>query len=206
MKIDVVAVGGYQANCYLVYDPAAGEAILVDPGSDADKIIQMITQAGVKVGAIVNTHGHVDHIGANDGVSNYANVGVAIHQADAAMLANPSLNLSMFTGEETSQAGPRRLLQDGDEIAVVGVQLKVLHTPGHTPGGICLLGDGFVLTGDTLFNSSVGRSDFPGGSHQQLIASIKAKLMTLPEDTIVYPGHGPSSTIGYESQHNPFLS
>jgi glyoxylase-like metal-dependent hydrolase (beta-lactamase superfamily II) len=206
MKIEAIAVGGYQANCYLVYDELKKVAILVDPGSEANKIIDFIQKSGVKVAAIVNTHGHVDHISANDAVSKYTGVGVAIHQDDAAMLGDPSLNLSMFTGENTSQTGEVSTLSDGDVIEVDGVSLKVLHTPGHTTGGICLLGDGYILTGDTLFQGSVGRSDFPGGSHNQLIKSIKDKLMILPDQTVVYPGHGPSSSIGYESHHNPFLS
>lgn len=203
MKIDSIAVGAFCANCYFLV--AGDEAIIVDPGDEAKKICSIIDKLGAKVIAIVNTHGHVDHIGANMEVHDYTGADIYIHEDDAAMLGDASLNLSMFTGGTVKSREAHKQLRDGDEIRVGGETLKVLHTPGHTQGGICLLGDGFVLTGDTLFQASVGRSDFPGGSHTQLIDSIKTKLMVLADDIKVYPGHGPASTIGYERTRNPFL-
>ena len=203
MKIESIAVGAFCANCYFLVEN--NEAMVVDPGDDAKKLCDIIDRLKAKVIAIVNTHGHIDHIGANIAVHEHTGADIYIHEDDAEMLGDANLNLSLFTGGAVHAKSAHKQLRDGDELKLGGATLKVLHTPGHTPGGICLLGDGFVLTGDTLFQASVGRSDFPGGSHQQLINSIKTKLMVLDDEVIVYPGHGPSTTIGYERTRNPFL-
>jgi glyoxylase-like metal-dependent hydrolase (beta-lactamase superfamily II) len=149
----------------------------------------------------VNTHGHADHIGANT----YFALPVYIHQLDAKFLTNPELNLSSMLGLSLSSCAPAKLLKDGQTLKVGDISLKILHTPGHTPGGICLKADKFCLTGDTLFAQGIGRTDIPYASEEDLLTSIREKLFTLPPQVAIYPGHGPSSTIGEEKKNNPFL-
>jgi glyoxylase-like metal-dependent hydrolase (beta-lactamase superfamily II) len=151
------------------------------------------------------THGHTDHIGALAFVQEATGAAVLIHTADAAMLTGPAKNIPFLGGTKKQSKAADRLLQEGDLIEVGKISIKVIHTPGHTPGGICLAIDNILFTGDTLFAGSIGRTDFPGGSHRQLIESIKKKLLAFPPETIVYPGHGPATTIGEEKKYNPFL-
>jgi hydroxyacylglutathione hydrolase len=206
MIVKCLAVGSMAANCYLVWCETTKEALIIDPGGEGRRILAEVDREQLQVKYVVNTHGHVDHIAANFEVCDATGATLMIHEADASLLADPGLNLSSYVGGALPPLKPGALLHEGDEIACgEQVRLKVLHTPGHTRGGISLQAEGIVFTGDTLFADSVGRTDFPGGSWQSMIDSIKGKLLTLGDDTVVYPGHGPSTTIGHERKHNPFL-
>ncbi len=202
MKIEMLAFGQYSANCYVVYDEAGKDAIIIDPGSGGDEIGKWVKDNGLKVKFIVLTHSHPDHIGALRAVKEATGATVAIHSDDV---------LGLQMGHRWGQAGsmplpaPDILLKDGDSLDAGNLHFSVIHTPGHTQGGICLLIDGVLFSGDTLFNSSVGRSDMPGGNGGQLIKAIFARLLTLPDETVVLPGHGPETTIGAERRSNPFL-
>ncbi|KJS11238.1 MAG: beta-lactamase [Peptococcaceae bacterium BRH_c8a] len=206
MIFEGFGVGPIEANCYIIGDEQTKEAVVVDPGAEGNRILSRLEKKGLQCKYIILTHGHMDHVGALNEVGEATGAQVMIHKADAGMLTSPSQNLSAFMGAKLKFKEADKLLEDGDKIQLGSITIEVLHTPGHTLGGICLkLDDKNIITGDTLFAGSVGRSDFPGGSHEQLINSIKTKLMTYPDDTTVYPGHGPSSTIGSEKKHNPFL-
>ena len=203
MKYKNVVVGALETNCYLVYCETTRACAVVDPGADHEQIFLAIAEDELKPVVLVNTHGHVDHTGANRDVKEHFGTPIAIHAADNPMLGKiQQLELSLFLGAKDSPVADR-LLKDGDTIKIGAGELRVLHTPGHSPGSISLLGDGFVLSGDTLFNEGVGRTDLPGGSRPQLVKSIREKLMTLPDETLVFPGHGPHTTIGHERENNP---
>ena len=205
MKVIPVEVGNLGTNCYILYCETTKEAAVIDPGSDGDRIMRQIAKHDLKPVCIINTHGHGDHIGANNFVKEKTAVPVYIHRLDGDMLTSAAKNLSTWLGPGFTCHAADRLLEDGDILSVGTISLKVIHTPGHTPGGICLQAGDIVISGDTLFADSVGRSDFPGGSHRELIASIQNRLMTLADDVTVYPGHGPETTIGWERSNNPFL-
>ncbi|NYE58019.1 MBL fold metallo-hydrolase [Carboxydothermus ferrireducens] len=205
MQIKTLTVGVIAANCHIAWCEKTGEAVAIDPGGDGDKILRFIDQNGLKLKYIVLTHGHGDHIAAVDEVRNKTGAKVLIHPKDAPMLLDPSKNLSGFLGGAVKLAPADQEVVDGDEIIFGGEKLKVLHTPGHTLGSICIYGCDVLFSGDTLFFGSVGRVDFPGGSWEKLLKSIREKIFTLPEDTRVLPGHGPETTVGYEKEHNPFL-
>lgn len=200
-------VGVVAANCYLLICPDTRQAVLMDPGDEPSRILGLVEQEKVQVVHIINTHGHVDHIGANKAVKEATAASILIHELDAPALIDPRRSLSLYTGGREAGPPADRLLQEGDTIQVGSITLHVLHTPGHTPGGISLYEPTaeVVFTGDTLFAGSIGRTDFPGGSYQEIIRSIKEKLLVLPPATIVYPGHGPSTRIEIEAQTNPFL-
>ncbi len=191
------------SNCYILSQ--RDEAIIIDPGDEAELILDKLNELKVKPIYIVNTHGHLDHICANDEIKKATGAKILIHKNDAPMLTDAFLNLSTVFEQPMVCQKADKLLEDGESIKTSNLTLKVLHTPGHTPGGICLVGEGFVFTGDTLFQSGIGRTDFPGGSYKTLIDSITKRLLTLPDEFIVYPGHGDISTIGMERQSNPFL-
>ncbi|MDD5428631.1 MAG: MBL fold metallo-hydrolase [Candidatus Omnitrophica bacterium] len=194
-------VGPLGVNAYLVADPVTKEACLIDPGADHRKIKDFIDKNGFTLKFIINTHGHGDHIGANKNFD----VPIYIHALDEDFLADPDKNMSrVFTFSITSPAASK-LLKDGDAVKLGSISLEVLHTPGHTPGSISLKTDGMVFTGDTLFNSGVGRTDFEYGDESALFDSIRKKLLVLDDDTIIYPGHGEPSTIGEEKNNNPFF-
>lgn len=205
MNIMVKQVGHLGVNCYIVSCKATGEAVVIDPGDSAAEIAESLSAQALRVKYIVNTHGHSDHIGANSEIKRVTGAPLLIHQADAAMLEDAKLNLSQYIGRPILSVGADRLLKDGDTIAVGHLVFSVLHTPGHTKGGICLLVNDTLFSGDTLFAESVGRCDFPGGSMPELAQSIQTKLMALPDHVTVLPGHGPGTTIGWERAHNPYL-
>ena len=201
-----LVVGPLQVNCFILADEKTKEAIVIDPGDDAQDILKVIKDKGLRVKYIVNTHAHFDHVGANKAVKDATGAELLLHEADAPVLATVAVQSRSFGMSPVSSPPPDRLLKHGDSIVAGEVSLKVLHTPGHTPGGISLLEQGIVLTGDSLFAGSIGRTDFPGGDLRTLIRSIKTNLMTLPDDTKVFSGHGPASTIGDERAENPFLN
>jgi glyoxylase-like metal-dependent hydrolase (beta-lactamase superfamily II) len=201
-----VVSGGYAANCYILGCEETKEAAVIDPGGDGAVIAALLNKGGLTAKYIINTHGHIDHIAGNAEVKEKTGAQILIHAEDKDMLTEARRNLSGFMGASIVSPPADRTLEEG-EVILVGntVKLEVIHTPGHTRGGICLKTEDLVFTGDTLFAGSIGRSDFPGGNHHTLISSIKEKLLTLDDDTVVFPGHGPRSTIGEERAANPFL-
>lgn len=205
MKLNQLTVGQLGVNCYIVSCEYTKEALVIDPGDNAEKILEKIDQENLQLKYIVNTHGHADHIGANHILKNKTNAAIAIHADDAPMLGDPKLNLSVYIGASIISDDADIILNAGDSITIGNINLSVLHTPGHTKGGICLLTEGILFSGDTLFAESIGRCDFPDGSMTDIIYSIKNQLMNLPDTVKVYPGHGPTTTIGWERNHNPYL-
>ncbi len=204
MILRKLVVGSFASNCYIVGSEANKEGMIIDPGAETRKIVKKVKDLGLDIKLIVLTHGHIDHIGALSEVRQATNAEVAMHSNDIKSLQGQPSNI-IFGLSYPALLPPDRLLKDGDSLAIGDLQFSVLHTPGHTPGGICLLGNGVVFTGDTLFNYGIGRADLPGGNEGQLMKSIHTKLMVLPDDTVVYPGHGPDTTIGTERRGNPFL-
>lgn len=205
MEIHVLPVGPLQVNCYLVGCPETREALVVDPGADGARILAALQEARLEARAIVSTHGHFDHIGANRMLVEQTGARLLLHAADLPLLATAAEHAALFGLTADPSPEPDQLLADGDDLTVGHLCFSVLHTPGHSPGGICLLGAGHVFVGDTLFAGSVGRTDLPGGSHEQLIAGIRRHLLALPDATVVHPGHGPATEIGRERRENPFL-
>ena len=209
MKIDHLILGGYETNCYVLRtSEAARDCLIVDAGLGAEKLIKFLQEHKLNPVAIVLTHGHIDHIkGVAALRAEFPDIKVHIHKLDAEMLTEPYTNLSAMTGAEFSVEPADFLLEEQSIIELAEIKLSVLHTPGHTPGGISLYSkdDRVVFVGDTLFAESIGRTDFPNGNMEQLLQGIREKLFTLPDDTKVYPGHGPITTIAHERQYNPFL-
>jgi hydroxyacylglutathione hydrolase len=206
MKYELVVVGALETNCYLVYCEETRACAVVDPGADHEKIVAAVADLELKPAVVLNTHGHVDHIGANSDIIRKYAVPLAMHAADTGMLqVSDYIELSLLLGARNSPP-PDRLLADGDEIAVGRTSLRVIHTPGHTPGSISFVHGGVLFSGDTLFSGGVGRTDLPGGSWKDLERSIRERILTLPEETLVLPGHGPWTTVGQERAANPFLT
>jgi hydroxyacylglutathione hydrolase len=206
MVLIQLCVGPLQVNCYIVADEKTKEAMVIDPGDDAGDILRVINEKGFNVRYIVLTHAHFDHTGANKDLKEATGADLLMHPDDKRLLESAANQGSMFGMRSAASPPADRYVKHGDVITAGGVSLKVLHTPGHSPGGICLLGQGMVFTGDALFAGSIGRTDLPGGDFHTLIRSIQQNLMTLPDETKVYSGHGPSSTIGIERSENPFLT
>jgi len=209
VKIDRLILGDFQTNCYVVRkDESVSDCLIVDAGLEAEELLDFLTRHRLNPLAVVLTHGHVDHIVGTTALRRqFPQVRLYIHRLDAPMLADPRANLSVLMGMTFAAEPAEVLLEDGDIVEQAGIPLKVLHTPGHTPGGISLYSEseGLVFVGDTLFADSVGRTDFPGGDMEQLLASIRTKLFTLPDNTAVYPGHGMRTTVGREKRVNPFV-
>jgi glyoxylase-like metal-dependent hydrolase (beta-lactamase superfamily II) len=207
MIFETIVVGQLAVNCYILGCEEKLEGIIVDPGADADRILAVVNRLGLAVKMVINTHGHFDHIGGNGRIVEATGASLMIHEGDVPFLSRAENAGAMFGVPAKNSPSPDSLLEDGMDIRFGNCRLKVLHTPGHSPGGCCLyLADqGKVITGDTLFADGVGRTDLPGSSHESLIASIREKLMVLPLVTAAYPGHGPSTTIGHEKSHNPYI-
>ncbi len=209
MAIDTLIIGAYETNCYILRkSPSSRDCVVIDTGLEPGQLIAFLKKNTLNPAAVILTHGHADHIGGLEELKkNFPKIKTYIHKADAEMLTNPDLNLSILTGGLLSTDSADILVNEPDIIEEAGIKLEVLNTPGHTPGGISLYveEENAVFTGDALFADSVGRTDFPKGSMSQLVKNIKQKLLTLPDDTIVYPGHGPSSTIGREKTYNQYL-
>ncbi|THB74384.1 MAG: MBL fold metallo-hydrolase [Desulfobacteraceae bacterium] len=205
MIIKRLEVGPIMANCYILGCEDTKEAVVIDPGEDADRILMTLAESSLKVKYIINTHGHFDHVGANKRMKDATGAELAIHPDDAPMLNELSHSARMFglTAENSPEADI--MLSDGQKLTFGNHTLEVIHTPGHSLGGICLYTDGILIVGDTLFAGSIGRTDLPGGDYDTLISSIKTRLLNLDDQTVVYPGHGPQTTIGREKSMNPFL-
>lgn len=201
MILKTVVVGELETNCYIMGSKETKEAVIIDPGDDYEKIINVLKGHNLRARYIINTHGHIDHIGADY----QFNIPILIHTDDSHFLTSPEDDVFIFFGRRFPPTKPSRLLKDGDKIIVGEMDITVVHTPGHTPGGICLKYDNVLFTGDTLFAGGIGRTDLPGGSSEKLLKSINEKIMALDEDITIYPGHGPASTIGDEKHTNPFL-
>jgi len=206
MILESICLGPFQVNCYVLASKSKCQAIIIDPGYDAAKIKKILNKHKLKPAFIINTHGHYDHIGCDDEFG----VPIYVHQKDLTLLKDSKLNLSTFLMSAYSVKSEVRSLEDKDKIELGQIQLEVMHTPGHTPGGICLLmqkpTNNILFSGDTLFCQGIGRTDFPGADEKLLIKSIKEKLFNLADETVIYPGHGPSSTIGEEKKTNSFLT
>ncbi len=205
MIIDSLEVGPIMANCYILGCEDTKEAVVVDPGGDADKILLKLADLGLKVKYIINTHGHFDHVGANKKMKDATGAPILIHKGDAPMLNQLVAAAASFGLSAENSPPPDKNIDDGDIISFGNIELKVIHTPGHSPGGVALHTDEIVIVGDTLFAGSIGRTDLPGGDYDTLISSVRQKLFVLPDDTKVLCGHGPETTIGREKKFNPFF-
>lgn len=209
MEIEQIKVGFMDVFCYLVACPRTKEALFIDPAGDEEKLADRVKEKGLELKYLVNTHGHGDHTCGNKSMKAMTGAKIVMHELDDKVFNSPEgQEMSRAWGFEPSPPADR-IVKDGESIVVGDVSLKVIHTPGHSPGGICLLGDGNLFTGDTLFVGAIGRTDLPGSSERQFMKSIKEKLFTLPETTIVWPGHDygdkPKSTIGWEKATNPWI-
>jgi len=203
--IKKLEVGPIMANCFIVGCENTKEAVVIDPGDDADRILMELAKSEFKVKYLINTHGHFDHVGANKRMKEVTGAELAIHPDDEHMLEELSRSATMFGLSAENSPPADILLNEGDEVKFGELTLKVIHTPGHSMGGICLYTKGHLFAGDTLFAGSIGRTDLPGGDYDTLISSIKEKLLHFDESTVVYTGHGPETTIGNEKRMNPFL-
>lgn len=209
MDIEQMKVGFMDVFCYIVACPRTKDALVIDPAGDEERVVDWINQKGLNLKYIVDTHGHPDHSCGNARVKELTGAEIVMHELDDKMFNSPEGQEMARQWGFTISPPADILVKDGDQITVGDVSLEVIHTPGHTPGGICLLGDGNLFTGDTLFVGAIGRTDLPGASMTQFMTSIKGRLLPLPEETVVWPGHDygerPSSTIGDEKRTNPYL-
>ncbi len=206
MRIEPIVVGPLQVNCYLLICEETGQAAVVDPGADAESILQAVKEAECEVAMIINTHGHFDHIGANKQIKEATGAELLIHADDVQLLSQAGLHASAYGLSAEDSPMPDRLMAEGDILQIGNLAVKVLHVPGHSPGSVCLQVENCLIVGDVLFAESIGRTDLPGGDHQLLINGIREKLLVLADDTVVHPGHGPDTSIGHEKRSNPFVS
>jgi glyoxylase-like metal-dependent hydrolase (beta-lactamase superfamily II) len=206
MKVLTFTLGPLTTNCYLVWQDGVTPALLIDCAGDAIDILNAIDDRELELRSIVITHGHADHIEGLGDLQRETGAEVAVHEQDAPMLSDAYLSGAAMLGYPQPRVEPSRLLDEGDVVHLLGtsIDLTVLHTPGHSPGGICLLGERVLFSGDTLFAGGIGRIDLPGGDPRAMSASLK-RLMELDSDLIVHPGHGPATTIGEEREGNPWL-
>lgn len=207
MKIEMMVLGDVRTNCYLLINEETKEALVVDPADRADVIVRKLIDEGLTLKAILLTHGHGDHILAVGDLKKQFGVKVYAAKAEEALLSDAAQNLSKALFGIAVTVKPDILLEDGQEFEAAGIRLRMLYTPGHTPGGCCYYQaeEKILFSGDTLFCGSIGRTDFPGGSLSKLTRSVKEKLLVLPEDVKVYPGHEEITTIGHEKRYNPYM-
>lgn len=206
MIIRALPVGPLQANCFIVGCEETRQSAIIDPGGDVDLLLSTLAKDNLKLAVIINTHGHFDHVGGNKALKDASGADLMIHKQDAPMLGQLNQMGAAWGMKVEDSPSPDRFLEDGDVIDFGHLQMRVIHTPGHSPGGICLYMESHkaLFVGDTLFAGSIGRTDLPGGDYDTLISSIQTKLFILPEDTAVYNGHMETTTIGKEKKFNPF--
>ncbi|MFN8558982.1 MAG: MBL fold metallo-hydrolase [Dehalococcoidia bacterium] len=206
LMIKGIVVGVFQENCWIIGSQRTREGIVVDPGDEPDRILELARDMGVNVKLIVNSHAHVDHILGVGGVQRATGARFLLHPGDDWLVAEAAKSASRWLGYTPEQPPtPDAPLANDDVVEVDGLRLTVIHTPGHTPGSVCLYTEGLLFSGDTLFQGSIGRTDFPGGDFRQIMASIVDRLLELPDDTIVLPGHMRETRIGHERRTNPFI-
>jgi glyoxylase-like metal-dependent hydrolase (beta-lactamase superfamily II) len=208
LEINGFALGPWQTNCYVVGVSGGRSCWIVDAGFEPGALIEAVRRSGREPELVLLTHAHVDHIGGLSEVrAAWPDVPIAIHEAEAEALTDPEGNLSAYLDEPLTAPPADRVLRHGDALELAGLRFEIRHTPGHSPGGICAYQaeNAAALAGDALFNGAVGRFDFPNSDGPTLLRSIRERLLTLPDETTVYPGHGPTTTIGEERQTNPFL-
>jgi hydroxyacylglutathione hydrolase len=206
IRVQRYAVGPFQQNVYLLLGPSGRKAALVDPGIESEGLLEVAEARGLEIELILNTHGHLDHVAGNRFFKDRTGAPVAIHALDVPYLDQIEQQGAAFGLRVQNPPPPDLLLAEGTPVRFDGVELDVIHTPGHTPGGVCLRFGDRMLVGDTLFQGSVGRTDLPGGDWRALVASIREKLFRLPGGIVCYPGHGPETTLEEERRHNPFVS
>ncbi|MEW9121281.1 MAG: MBL fold metallo-hydrolase [Thermotaleaceae bacterium] len=206
MFLERIPAGVYGANCYILGCEETGKAAVVDPGGDAVEILEYIEKSQLDLSFILLTHGHGDHIGGIPDIIKAKGVPVLIHREDAYLLEDPEKNLSIYMSGPKVSLKADKLLTDGDIVPLGNIDLKIIHTPGHTLGSICIFTEDLLFSGDTLFANSIGRTDLEGGSFKKIIDSILNKLFSLPEDTRVMPGHGPATSLKIEKLTNPFVN
>lgn len=201
-------VGVFEENCWIVGSRQTGEAICIDPGDEPDKILAVARDMGVRIKTIANSHGHADHILGVAGVQRATGARFVLHEADIELVRHGWQGLAARAGIDVSEPPPEPdgFVRDGEGVEVAGVRLRVIGTPGHTPGSVSYYSEGLLFSGDTLFRNSIGRTDFPGGSFDDEMESIVQRLLTLPDDTVVLPGHMEQTTIAYERAHNPYVA
>lgn len=204
MNLKIIDKGMFESNCYVLWDNKEG--VVIDPGADKDRILNVLDKNSISLKYIILTHAHIDHMCSLDIIREKKNGHVVVHQDDAPALSDPLFNgSSFFSGEKRTFNKPEVKVSGGETLEAGNMDMKIIHTPGHSPGCICIQAENCVFTGDTLFKGSIGRTDLGNGSFEDIINSIKSKLMVMDDDMIVYPGHGPSTTIGYERMYNPYI-
>lgn len=207
MIFETVVVGQLGVNCFILGDEDEKVGVIVDPGAEAEKVLAVVKAKGLKITHVINTHGHFDHVGGNRAVVAATGAKLLIHREDEPFYARAGQSATMYGLSAENSPPPTDYLDDGTVIKFGRFEIRAIHTPGHTKGGSCLYlpGVGKLISGDTLFAESIGRTDLPGGSQSQLEASIRNRLFILPDETAVYPGHGPATTIGHEKRYNPYV-
>jgi glyoxylase-like metal-dependent hydrolase (beta-lactamase superfamily II) len=205
MLLHLFVTGPLETNTYLVADRDAGEALVIDPGGDPGEILAFLAKERLTCRYIVNTHGHFDHISGNRALKSATGASLLVHEGDLPMLAEAVTHARLFMMRAENSPPADALIADQGEVRVGSVTLRALHTPGHSPGGVTLVLPGIAFCGDLVFYGSVGRTDLPGGSERVLLDSIRRHILTLPDDTVLYPGHGPETTVGLEKRQNQFF-
>ncbi len=205
MILKVLVVGPIQSNCYILARERTRQAAVIDPGGDVDKILMALAKDRLSCVYIINTHGHFDHAAENKRLKEVTGAQLVIHRADAPMIIHQARSSGMWGMQVDNSPPPDRYVEEGEEIAFGDISLKVLHTPGHSEGGISLVTDKMAFVGDTLFAGSIGRTDFPGGDYEGLLRNVREKIFSLGDEVVIYPGHGPKTTVGRERRTNPFF-
>ncbi len=205
MIVECLTVGPLMENCYILGDGKNKTAAVIDPGDEAERIVANLNKKGLNCEYILLTHAHVDHVSGIKGVVEATGARVCIHKGDSLMLKAAPVQALAFGMKPFMPPKIDKYLEDGDIIDIGNLKVKVIHTPGHSAGGVCFLVENCIFVGDTIFQGSIGRTDLPGGNYNELINSIETKIFTLPDETIIYPGHGPETTVGYEKKYNPFF-